>query len=385
MRNRDMVIFFLFVFIIYFSVNSYIFIKGYRALQDHFNLALFSIIYITVALTFIAGKILERTHSSVLADILNVVGGFWLAFMLYAFLLLLVSDIGIMAGRLSGIITAENLKIARFYSFTGTLIVASIIILAGFINSVNPVVKRYDLDITREGLPTESARIVAISDIHLGSVVRKRSLRTLSRIIMDNNPNLIFFLGDMVDGEINPVLRDDLLGSLSLPLEGNETFALTGNHEFIGDAPRTIPYIKERGLTLLMDEVAQLESGIQVVGRIDRDSYRFAGKKRKDLGELLSLTDPTLPVIVLDHQPPYKREEVTGEFDLMLSGHTHNGQMWPFSYIVKSLFRNSHGHTVDGRRNYIVSSGYGTWGPRVRIGSRSEVVVIDLLYSRSDR
>lgn len=384
MRSRDMLIFFLVVFIIYFSANSYIFIKGYRALSGHTSMVLYSTIFILLASTFIAGKVLERNASSVIADILNVVGGFWLAFMLYSFILLLLTDILFASGRIAGLITAENSGSFRQVAFISTLIISSLIILTGFINSVNPVVKHYRIGTNYPESGISPMRIVAVSDIHLGSVVRKRSLRILSGMIRDENPDVIFFLGDLVDGEINPVLRDDLLASFSLP-DNAEVYAITGNHEFIGDFGKTAPYIREKGFRLLLDEVVELKNGVQVIGRVDRDSFRFTGKKRMELDELLTHTDPSRPVIILDHQPPGLNARGQADFDLMLSGHTHNGQMWPFSYIVKSLYHPSYGHSVDGRRNYIVSSGFGTWGPRVRIGSRSEIMVIDLEFEGSNK
>jgi len=384
MKKSDMLIFFLIVFIIYFSANAYIFIKGYRAMQGYMSLLIYSASFILLALTFIVGKILERNSSSVVADVLNVIGGFWLAFMLYAFLLLLVSDIIYAGGRITGMLTDENKGLFRYRAFAVTMVISIIIITVGFINSVLPVARNYRIEIEGSIPGNSPVRIVAVSDIHLGSVVRKRSLRKLSLMIEEARPDIVFFLGDLVDGEINPVLRDDLLESLSLPPEA-EVVAITGNHEYIGDFSKTVPYIENKGINILLDEVTELKNGIQVVGRLDRDSFRYSGKKRKDLEELLQQTDPSRPVIVLDHQPPGSGSKPDGEFDLVLSGHTHNGQMWPFSYIVKSIYHPSYGHSVDGRRNFLVSSGYGTWGPRVRIGSRSELMIIDLVPGKSDK
>ena len=141
---------------------------------------------------------------------------------------------------------------------------------------------------------------------------------------------------------------------------------------------RISEYIKNKGYRILDDEVIVLENGIQVVGRRDRDSFRYNKEERKTLNELLAETNPSNTIIVLDHQPPLRGSLPDGAFDLMLSGHTHKGQMWPFEYIVKSIYYPFYGHLKNGRRHFIVSSGFGTWGPRVRIGSRSEILVIEL-------
>lgn len=384
MKSRDMVIFFAIVLTIYTLANIYIYVKGLRAVEGHLGTLTYTLLFIFLASLFIAGKILERHSTTVVADILNVAGGFWLAFMLYATLLLLISDLGFLIIKIGGPLTTEKATLFRYRAFIGVTAVTLLIIAAGFINSVNTVTTRYTLSVGsnkttgNKTQPDFRYRIVAVSDVHLGTVVRKRSLRNLSAMIEKEDPDIIFFLGDLVDGEINPVLRDDLLASLSLP-DGTETLMITGNHEYIGGISRTSEYIIKSGYRILDDEVVVLENGIQVVGRRDRDSYRYSGKERKSLDELLSETDPSGTIIILDHQPPLKGSIPDGTFDLMLSGHTHKGQMWPLEYIVKRIYDPYYGHVSDGSRHFIVSSGFGTWGPRVRVGSRSEILVIDLI------
>ena len=126
-------------------------------------------------------------------------------------------------------------------------------------------------------------RIGAVSDIHLGSIIRKRSIKKLSEILKKLEPDVVFLLGDIVDGEIGPVLRGDLLQYFTCPKCSDGLYAITGNHEFIGGAKRTIPYIESKGIRILKDEVVTIEGGIQLVGRLDRDSKRFYGKERKPL------------------------------------------------------------------------------------------------------
>ena len=383
-----MIIFFAIVFAIYTLANIYIYIKGLRAVEGHLSTLTYTLVFIFLASLFIAGKILERYSTTVVADILNVVGGFWLAFMLYATLLLLISDLAFLIMKIVGPLPAEKLALLRYRAFIGITVATLLIIAVGFINSVNTVTTRYtvavggDITLDKETQPDSHYRIVAVSDVHMGTVIRKRSLRNLSAMIRKENPDIIFFLGDLVDGEINPVLRDDLLASITLP-DGIETLMITGNHEYIGGISRTTEYIKTKGYRILEDEVAVLENGIQIVGRLDRDSFRYSGLERKSLEELLAETDPSGTIIVLDHQPPLRGTLPDGTFDLMLSGHTHKGQMWPFEYIVKKIYDPIYGHLIDGRRHFIVSSGFGTWGPRVRIGSRSEILVIDLITGKS--
>jgi predicted MPP superfamily phosphohydrolase len=192
---------------------------------------------------------------------------------------------------------------------------------------------------------------------------------------------VVLLLGDIVDGEIGPVLRGDLLQYFNSSINGADLYAITGIHEFIGCAELSIPYIDSKGIRILNDDLITLEGGIQIIGRIDRDSRRFYGKDRKPLEELMNQVDTTKPVIVLDHQPVKLMEAERNNVDLQLSGHTHNGQMWPLNYLTKKIFELSYGYLRKGNTHFIVSSGYGLWGPRVRLGSRSEVMHITLKFT----
>ncbi len=376
-----MIIFFLIVLTIYSLANIYIYFKIYNALPAlRENRLIFTVTFFLVAGIFIIAKFLESRHSSVITDSLNIVGGFWLAFMLYGFLFFLVSDIILLILKIPGVLNVHNIPVYRKWSFIITLALSALMIGGGFINALMPVVKEYNITIDKPAGNIESLRVAAVSDIHLGSTIRKRSIRKLSAMLKDMHPDVVFLLGDIVDGEIGPVLRGDLLSYFVCPHCKEGLFAITGNHEFIGGADRTIPYIESKGIRLLKDEVVTIDGGIQIIGRIDRDSRRFYGKDRMPLDSLMAKVDTTRPVILLDHQPFHLNEVASSGVDLELSGHTHNGQMWPLNYITKAVYELSYGYMKKGKTHFIVSSGYGLWGPRVRSGSRSEVLLINIKF-----
>jgi hypothetical protein len=185
--------------------------------------------------------------------------------------------------------------------------------------------------------------------------------------------------GDLVDGEIAPVLRKNLgrhIQEIDTPLG---VYAITGNHEYIGGIDKTLPYLQSINIKVLLDETITLSNGIQIVGRNDQSSGRGANA-RKPLSELLIGIDQTKPVIVMNHQPFNLQEAADSNVDLHLSGHTHHGQLWPISYITKAMFELSWGYLKKGNTNFYVSSGYGSWGPSVRVGNRPEVVVFKLKF-----
>jgi predicted MPP superfamily phosphohydrolase len=382
MKKYQMIVFFSIVLTIYSLVNIYIFFKGYKALPVlQNNRLLYAITFFFLAVIFIVAKILESKHSSVITDVFNILGGFWLAFMLYGFLFFLLSDIILLALRIPGIIRGDNILLFRKWSFIIIASVSSILIIGGFINALIPVIKEYNITINKSAGAIKTLRIAAVSDIHLGSIIRKRSIKKLSSILKDLKPDMVLLLGDIVDGEIGPVLRGDLLQYFTSPKSTDGLYAITGNHEFIGGANRTIPYIESKGIRVLKDEMVTLEGGIQLIGRIDRDSFRFYRKERMSLAELMKQADTTKPVILLDHQPFHLEEVARYGIDLQLSGHTHNGQMWPLNYVTSMIYELSYGYLKIRNTQFIVSSGYGLWGPRVRSGSRSEVLLINIKFA----
>ena len=382
MKRYQMIVFFLIVFTIYFLTNLYIYYKGLGAipaLQRH-RLA-YTLAFFITAGAFIFAKILEARHSSLLTDILNIAGGFWLACMLYGFLFFLVSDLIFLILRIVHVIRPENALLYRKWALIIIASVSVILITGGFINALIPVVKQYDIKIDKPAGDIKNLRIAAVSDIHLGSIIRKRSLRKLSSIMDKLKPDLVLLLGDIVDGEIGPVMRGDLLKYFVPPHSKYGLLAITGNHEFIGGAQHTIPYIKSKGIRLLMDEIVTLDSQVQIIGRIDRDSYRFYRKQRKTLPELMENIDQAKPIILLDHQPFHYDEAQKYGVDLELSGHTHNGQLWPLNYVTEMIYELSWGYRKKGNTNFIVSCGYGLWGPRVRLASHSEILLINVSFA----
>ena len=385
MKKYQMLIFFSIALTIYSLVNIYLFYKGYNAIPClKNNRFIYAITFFLLAGLFIVAKILESKHSSVITDALNIIGGFWLAFMLYGFLFFLLSDIILLMLRITGIVKGDSILLFRKWSFVFIISASALLIIGGFINAIIPFTREYNLTINKSAGSVKTLRIAAVSDIHLGSIIRKRSLKKMSVIIKDLKPDLVLLLGDIVDGEIGPVMRGDLLQYFSYPDCTDGLYAITGNHEFIGGAARTIPYIESKGIRILKDEMVTLKGGIQLIGRIDRDSYRFYKKERLSLDELMKQADTTKPVILLDHQPFHLDETAKYGVDLQLSGHTHNGQMWPLNYVTKMIYELSYGYLKKGNTNFIVSSGYGLWGPRVRLGSRSEVLLINIKFAGAE-
>lgn len=372
-------IFFSIVILIYLSSNYYLFVRGLQVFS--LNLPMrrtFIVVFWTLVPIFILGSFLERTFSSAFSEWVYRIGAFWLAFMLYftiaAVLIDLVRIFNYFFHFLPIFSVIMKLRL-------GLIVVSlvSVVVIAGHINALWIHVKEIPLTIHKKVSGVSEIKILLASDIHLGALIGERREKRLLEIIREQKPDLVLLAGDLVDGEIAPVLRKNLgrhIQEISTPFG---VYAISGNHEYIGGIDKTLPYLKSINIRMLIDEVITLPNGIQLVGRNDHSAGRGSNAP-KPLAELVSGIDPSKPIIVLNHQPYNLQEAVDAEVDLHLSGHTHNGQLWPFNYLIKGIFELSWGYLKKDNTHFYVSSGYGTWGPPVRIGNRPEVVVFKLKF-----
>jgi predicted MPP superfamily phosphohydrolase len=258
--------------------------------------------------------------------------------------------------------------------------VVSLIVVVGHINALWINVKEIPLAIHKKVSGPSEVKILMASDIHLGALIGERREKRLLEIVREQKPDLVLLCGDLVDGEIAPVLRKNLgrhIQEIQTPLG---VYAITGNHEYIGGIDKTLPYLKSINIRMLLDEVVTLPNGIQLIGRNDHSARGWQGNGPKPLAELLAESDLSKPVIVMNHQPFNLKEAADAKVDLHLSGHTHNGQLWPFNYLTEAIFELSWGYLKKGDTHFYVSSGFGTWGPSVRTGNRPEVVIFKLKF-----
>ncbi|MCK9243913.1 MAG: metallophosphoesterase, partial [Candidatus Marinimicrobia bacterium] len=273
-----------------------------------------------------------------------------------------------------------NLQQLKIAVGIAAIIVVSIVLIIGRWNATHPQIKNLEIDIHKKA-NAEAISIAFASDIHLGSLVGQRQLKQLVEIIEVKQPDLILFGGDLLDEDLLPVIRRNLgqcLEELRAPLG---KFTVTGNHEFIGGVDNAVQYLENHGITVLRDSSIQLSNGIWILGRDDRDGKRFSGgESRQALNELISEVNSKQPLILLDHQPVNLSESIVNGIDLQLSGHTHHGQLWPLNYITSKLFQISRGYKLIEKTHFLVSSGFGTWGPPIRLASRSEIYFIKVNF-----
>lgn len=382
MKGKTYMTFFIIVLSVNLLVNVYIFMRT-KTLFPGTNGVwwLFTILFWLLAFAYVIGRFTERSGAMALAEPFVKIGSWWLGAMVYLTLLFLLADLLRGVNGLFNISEIFKFNWASEKGKTVTAIVyalSAVILIGGYMSARIPTINRVEFQLNKT-VPNEKQKVVLVSDIHLGMMISNGKLNKMVQLVNNENADLVLLAGDIFDEDLGPVIQNNMGDLLKNLRAKHGVFAVLGNHEFYGNAAAAHEYLKNHNITVLRDSVATLPNGIAVVGREDITAERMYDKKRKTLTELLENVDTENPVFVLDHQPYNLSEVADYSVDLQVSGHTHNGQMWPFNYITGAMFEISKGYGKIKDTHFFVSSGYGTWGPPIRTNSRSEIVVMEIL------
>ncbi len=364
--------------------NYYVYIRGLQAIPRGSALRyVYTVLFVLIVSSYISGRFLERAAICKPSDLLIWIGSFHLAMFLYLFLGFLLADILFLLARISGVffefITSHVLRVRQAVAVFVSLF-ALVMVVFGYINARLPKITEVEMSIPHKKNITRNIHAVLVTDIHLGIIISNSRLEKLVTMINSLKPDIIFFGGDVVDEDIEPVIEKnlgELLGSLQ---SRYGVFAITGNHEYIGGADSAVKYLEDHGIQFLRDRTILIDGLFYLAGREDKSAPNFGGKRRKTVAELLEGIDPSYPVVLMDHQPNFKNHPIPANVSAILSGHTHNGQLWPLNYIVAKIFTVPYGYAKVGTTHVYVSCGYGTWGPPVRTVNMPEIVHLTLKF-----
>jgi len=221
-------------------------------------------------------------------------------------------------------------------------------------------------------------RIALLSDVHVDWYVRGRMLERIVSVTRDAQPDLVVSTGDLIDVSSHQVAREAaMLAGLEAPLG---KFAVTGNHEFYLSIRDSTAFHEASGFRLLRGKSVDVADGrLRLVG-VDDPAGRHVGVPVfLDAGDYLPEADAERPFTVLLQHQPRVDEKTVGRFDLQLSGHTHGGQVFPFYFFVRMVYRYGPGlHDLGRGSRLIVTRGAGLWGSPMRVLAPPEVVIIDV-------
>jgi predicted MPP superfamily phosphohydrolase len=376
----NFIIFFSIFFAVYGLVNLYILVRGWQSIPPGSSLKTpYLIFFLFVSLSFIAGRFIENVWTSAVSNLLIWIGSFWLAAMLYLFLAIVLLDILRLINHWLPVLPSWVIRYplqAKQWTALSMMGVTAVLLIVGHLNTLTPRIRTLDILLSKNIRGLKTLNIVVASDIHLGTLVGRTRLDRIAARINELKPDLILLPGDIVDEDLAPVIRQNMGDSLTKLKARWGVFAITGNHEYIGGVEEACRYLEDHGVTLLGDTVIRVNDSVTLIGREDRSIFRFSGKRRKPLVELMDRVDRNGLVILMDHQPFQLEDGESNGIDLQLSGHTHHGQMWPLNFVTEMVYELSWGYKKKNDTHIYVSCGVGTWGPPVRLGNRPEIVNI---------
>lgn len=383
MQKKLFIYFLTIVLSIYLFINIYIALRGFSAISNAGPFrSMLLILFIFLVLAYPVGRLLQNFFRNSIVEFLLIAGSFYMGIMVYLFLFTLTIDIIRFINSIFPFFPAgitNNPQKAT--QVTALIVLGSVVFITivGHINALLPRVRHLSIHIGKPAANMKEMTIVVASDIHLGTIIRNSRLQYLVDKINSLKPDLILFPGDMVDEDVSTVMEQNMaarLRKLKAPLG---IYAATGNHEYFGGVKEAVNYIGQGGVTVLQDRAVKIAGAFYLIGRKDLIANRFEGG-RKPLAEILKDIDKNLPLILMDHQPFHLEEAQQNSIDLQISGHTHNGQLFPFNLLTKRIYEKSWGFLRKGNTQYYVSCGVGTWGPPIRLGSRPEIVKIQLHF-----
>jgi len=335
-------------------------------------------VYILIAFSMMIGRGFGQQMPLFLSMLLTRLGYMWIGLLTYSFvwslvwLVLRLFHIGPVANR------------SRLIFFGAEVLVCLLLLLIGNFNA-------YNVKVTRHQIPTTkniNLRVVQLSDTHLGFQNTQKQMSKIVDKVNEINPDIVFITGDFLENE-SRIAEIKNMGSpihRLNPVYG--VWAVNGNHEFISGIDNSVRYINSLGINLLRDSTVVIDDDILLIGQEDLSIQRRTQVSRKPIDELImhQISDDTtvselIPqkyTIVLSHQIPNHKPYENLGFDLVLSGHTHHGQFFPFNLIVQKMYDIGYGLQKRGNSYFYVTSGTGIWGPAMRIGTVSEIVVFEI-------
>lgn len=363
------------------SINVYLFIRGWQALPENKIIrALFSVIL----LFFLASVILEvffsKSLHAKLGNDFTLIGGYWIIFSVFFLLAALFADLLRILNYYFKIfpawVNAHYSKVKLIY-FASVLLFIFITSLYGLKWFNNTQTVKLNLSVNKDNHEFETLNLVAASDFHLGKIIQKDMLARWVDIINKKNPDIILLAGDLFDRSFDFTESKNFEKELIKLKSRYGVFAVLGNHDYYAGVGKAINCIEQSGIKLLRDQAVTVDNRFVIIGRDDA-----INEKRKTVDSLMTGLDPNLPKILLDHKP-YLNESVKNKIDLQISGHFHNGQIFPYNLVISKLWELSYGYRKIGDTHFYVSSGLGVSYVPIRLGTQSEIVRI-LLKAKSD-
>ncbi len=333
---------------------------------------------------------------------LQKLSNYWIGIAMYAFLTIVVVDIVRLIMRKIKKIPKDfyGKKKTVWTLGIATTIAVSVVSIYGILNAQYIRVTRYEVAIEKEA-KVDGIKAVLIADTHLGYSIGYDMIKQMVDKINKEEPDIVFFAGDIFDNVYDGIDKPDEIIELLKSIKTKYgVYACYGNHDvserlFGGFSVksqkesrrdwRMEAFLERAGITVLSDESVVIEDSIVLIGRLDYEKSGLPGNQRASITSLMETVDQEMPVILIEHEPRFLNEISEAGVDLMVSGHTHDGQFFPLNIGTALMWQNPCGcKDIDGMYS-IVTSGVGVYGPFMRVGTKSEICVVDIKFGKGGR
>lgn len=366
--------------IVHLIFNLYVFYRGWQVLPAKKAYRIpYAALFVTELIIYLTGFIFNVALPEAVLKPILLLGTSWMILIGAVSGFLLAYDFAKLLGQRVAFIRKlrlGSLRKRRYYFIISCLIVLAIMAWGNY-RFRNPAVTKLDLQINKEAKGIDQLRIVMVSDIHAGYLIDREVLSMYVDRIMEQQPDIILIVGDIIDYDLKPLIGQNMHEEFLRLKAPYGVYASTGNHEYRLNAEEKIAWLSDKaGMKVLRDEYTKVDDKFYLIGREDDKA-----PARKSLGAIMNDVDKALPVIVINHEPHFLWQESDQKVDLALYGHTHNGQIFPYNIVMSWIYEVAFGYKKKDDTHVYVSSGLGLSGPQYRIGTISEIVVIDLGFA----
>lgn len=325
------------------------------------------------------------------------IGAYWLGISLY--LILYVALIDLLRWIYSKVFKDKyNDFYARLICTLLIIVLTGATSIYGIINAKIVRTTEYEITINKDGGNFKEMTIAMFGDPQFGYNIGEYHLKQAVDIINKNDVDIVCVVGDIFDNQYSAIKHPDKLIELFNQIKSKYgMYAVLGNHDveepilcgftFNDDdlenklaSKEMLDFIKKSGMVLLYDENVIINDSVNLYGRADQERPNLGNITRKESGDIFKEVDTTKPLFVLDHEPREYDELEKAGVDLMMAGHTHDGQLWPTKIATDIIWENPYGLWVKNAFHAITTSGLGLFGPNMRVGTIAEVCIIHVKF-----
>ena len=369
----------LFFYVLYFIVHIYVFSK----VKSVFYLGTVENILLGLFLLFMAVSpfplyIYTKKGPEAYSRIFAYIGYLWVALLIMFFPLSLTAELYNLTIKMGNHLFQQDISwmmLSPVSLFFIPLFLSIAFNTYGYFEAKKLKIERVTVKTSKLPEKVDRIKIALLSDLHLGIIIRERTLDRVLKEIKNAEPDLIVSTGDLIDGVVSDI--DDLADRLRNVHAKFGKFAVTGNHEFYAGITPSLKFTEDAGFTVLRGEVMTVGHSINIAGVDNPEDSRNSVLKPEE--EILSKLPSDKFTLLLKHKPNINKKSL-GFFDLQVSGHTHKGQIFPVSIITSFFFQHHSGFTYLPKNSALyVSRGIGSAGPPIRFLAPPELTIIEVV------